>query len=96
MRGTEWALSRGFNEVVIHHDYTGVAYWLVDDPKYGKPWQASKPLAKAYVQKMRPLLPSITFKKVKGHSKDPYNDFADLLASKARKENGEVLKEFDR
>lgn len=87
LKGVQWAIQSGYRRVKVAHDYTGVAFWIVPDPKFGKPWKASKGVAVSYVRDMAPYVPYVTFEKVKGHSGHPFNDLADLLASRARKED---------
>ena len=94
--GVVWALTAGYDHVNIAHDYTGVAYWLIPDPKFGKPWKASKGVAVDYVRNMMYFIDKISFTKVIGHSGHPFNDLADILASRARKESLEEVKDFAR
>ena len=66
----------GLGSVEIFHDYEGIAKWATGA------WKANLDATRAYVQLYRKLSAQIAvkFTKVRGHSGDLYNDFADLLA----------------
>lgn len=75
----EKALEDKAKKLMIYHDYQGIASWANDE------WKANNDLTKSYkdfVKKARSQL-EIGFVKVKGHSNDKYNDWADRLAKKA-------------
>ena len=83
IRGSEAAMAlarrMGMKELIIYHDYEGIAKWCSGE------WKARKPATqayKAYYDKVRTLL-DIRFVKVKSHSGDAYNDRADELAKEA-------------
>ena len=79
IKAFEYASKNGYNELVIFHDYEGVGGWA--DSK----WKAKNELTKSYVsivQKYRKNI-DIKFEKVKGHSGDKWNDYADKLADSA-------------
>lgn len=65
--------------LIIYHDYEGIAKWC------NGAWKANKEGTKAYQEYYRSIAEhvQITFRKVKGHSGDKYNDMADALAKKA-------------
>ncbi len=74
-----YCLRNEIPEIVIFHDYEGVAKWANGE------WKANLDATKAYKEfcavareKMK-----ISFVKVKGHSGDRFNDMADALAKKA-------------
>jgi ribonuclease HI len=69
--------------VKIYHDYTGVAYWVVPDPKYGKPWKAKSKFTAAYAEAISKHLDRIVFCKVKAHTGVEYNEHVDRLAKEA-------------
>ena len=74
-----YCIEQKIPEIVIYHDYEGVAKW----PQ--KIWKANKKGTQSYVQffdKVKRHI-KIDFVKVKGHSGDEYNDEADILAKKA-------------
>lgn len=67
-------------KILIRHDYEGVAYWIIDDPKYGHPWKARNEFTKKYVKFMNKYRKYFEFKHIKGHSNDEFNDYVDRLA----------------
>lgn len=74
-----YALEHGYQKVVIHHDYEGIAKWCLGQ------WKTNKDGTKAYkafYDSIRNQL-RVEFVKVKGHSNDKYNDVADELAKEA-------------
>ena len=81
--GVEFAIAEGYSSVCVHYDYLGIAYWIVDDPRFGKPWQTKKEYTKLYHSNMTGYMADIdiTFKHVKGHSGDKWNEYVDKLVS---------------
>lgn len=74
-----YCIQNGIKNLVVYHDYEGVAKWANGD------WKANKPGTQAYAKtctEAREKL-ALSFVKVKGHSGDRYNDEADILAKKA-------------
>lgn len=74
-----YCISNGIPNLVIYHDYEGVARWATGE------WKANKKGTKSYkdfCESSRSKL-NFSFVKVKGHSGDKYNDMADALAKKA-------------
>lgn len=83
VKASELAIQRALEDkakkLMIYHDYQGIVSWANDE------WKANNDLTKSYkdfVKKARSQL-EIGFVKVKGHSNDKYNDWADRLAKKA-------------
>lgn len=74
-----WAIKKGFNKIIIRHDYNGIAFW------YDGNWKANSYSALEYIKYMNKTRNkiNITFEKVAGHSGDELNDRADKLAKKA-------------
>ncbi len=73
------AIEKGFNKIIIYHDYQGIKSWADGD------WKTNNDLTKAYkafIDQKREEI-EIGFVKVKGHSNDKYNDLADRLAKDA-------------
>lgn len=75
----QYALDHQIRHVVIYHDYEGIAKWCTRE------WKANKPETQAYRDFYDAAGEKVTieFRKVKGHSKDKYNDLADQLAKQA-------------
>ena len=71
-----YAIEQGCKELVIYHDYEGIARWCLGEWKTNK--EGTKAY-KAYYDSIKDTL-TVTFQKVKGHSGDKYNDMADQLA----------------
>lgn len=82
VKASELAIKKALDEkakkIVIYHDYQGISSWANDE------WKANNDLTKSYkdfIKNARKNL-EIGFVKVKGHSNDKYNDWADRLAKK--------------
>lgn len=75
----QYALDHNIPEIVIYHDYEGIAKWCTGA------WKANKAGTQAYQSFYQDAIKKIKvhFVKVKGHSNDKYNDMADQLAKKA-------------
>lgn len=76
IRAIEIAILENYSEVHIYHDYQGISSWAK------KEWKAKNDYTKGYVKRFDELSKKINieFVKVKGHSKDRWNDEADRLA----------------
>lgn len=75
----QYAIDNGIKNLVIYHDYEGIAKWC------NGAWKANLPGTQAYrdfYNKAKEQV-NISFVKVAGHSNDKYNDMADELAKKA-------------
>ena len=74
------AKDKGYKKLNLHYDYVGIENWLTGS------WQTKNEYTKLYnqyyIQKIKPFL-ELEFTKIKSHSKDMYNDEADLLAKRA-------------
>lgn len=72
----QYAIDYDIPSITIFHDYEGIAKWPLGE------WKTKKEGTRAYVDfyKEAAKKVKISFKKVKGHSKDKYNDMADALA----------------
>jgi len=79
MTAMRFAAEKGFPELIIWHDYEGIAAWCTGG------WAARDPVTQAYKAFYEALPADLTveFRKVKGHSGNRYNDMADELAKKA-------------
>ena len=75
----QYCLNRNIKELVIYHDYEGIAKW------YNLEWQAKLYGTQKYQQFAVENKDNIkvSFVKVKSHTNDKYNDLADLLAKEA-------------
>ena len=75
----QYCIDNNIHSVEIYHDYDGIAKWCSGE------WKAKKAGTIAYTEfyKKACTKVQIYFVKVKGHSGDKYNDYADKLAKKA-------------
>ena len=83
IKGSEAAMrfakKNGYKKLAIHYDYEGIQKWCTGE------WAAKKEGTQAYqriYEEMKQYV-QIKFVKVKGHSNDKYNDYADMLAKSA-------------
>ena len=83
VKASELAISEAIkdkkDQIVIYHDYQGIASWAKGD------WKTNNDLTKSYknfIDQAKKKI-KIDFVKVKGHSNDKYNDKADQLAKEA-------------
>ena len=75
----KYALDKGFQKVIIYHDYEGIARWCLGE------WKTNRKGTKDYKEfydSIKDRL-QVQFVKVAGHSGDKYNDMADELAKQA-------------
>lgn len=79
MKAMEFCLEHGIRSLCIYHDYEGISKWCEGQ------WEAKKEGTRAYREFYRQASEKvkITFRKVKGHSGDRWNDLADRLAKEA-------------
>ena len=75
----EYAIANGKTNLVIYHDYEGIAKWPLGIWKTNK--EGTKAY-KAYFDEVKKKI-NVRFEKVTGHSGDKYNDYADKLAKQA-------------
>ena len=80
----DYGLMHGAKTLIIVHDYSGIAEWVRGS------WQAKLPLTQEYRDYARHIGEQLTlrFVKVKGHSGDTYNEYADCLALEALNKKG--------
>lgn len=78
IQAIDWAIENGYRAIRIVHDYAGVKEWADGN------WTARKKLTRDYQDAIREKrkLADISFSKVKGHSGDKYNEYADACANK--------------
>ena len=76
IQAMEWANSNGYGGRIFH-DYKGIAEWAEGT------WKARSEVAKSYLKRIKPIQKNFSFVKVRGHSGDTWNDYADLLATNA-------------
>jgi len=78
-KAMRYCLEKGIKEVEIVYDYEGIERWCTGE------WKANKPGTIAYKEFYDSLADrlNVTFRKVKGHSGDTFNDVADQLARSA-------------
>ncbi|NFI96011.1 reverse transcriptase-like protein [Clostridium botulinum] len=82
------AIELGSNNILIRHDYEGIAKWV------NKEWRAKDNIIKEYVSYMEKAKGkiSIDFEKVQAHSGDRYNEKVDLLAKQGLKSKNIMYK----
>ena len=73
------AAARNLPNLVIYHDYEGIAKWCTGEWKAKKKWTKKY---KAFYQEMSQKI-DISFVKVAAHTGDVYNEQADKLAKEA-------------
>lgn len=80
MYAMKQAKDNGYKKLILYYDYVGIENWLNGS------WRTKNKYTKLYnqyyIQKIKPFL-EIEFIKIKSHSKNIYNDEADLLAKRA-------------
>ena len=79
MSAMSFAVQNNIKEVVIYHDYEGIAKWCTGE------WEANKQVTRRYREffDFCSGKTNIKFKKVKAQSGDVYNEMADELAKKS-------------
>ncbi|MGL4569946.1 MAG: viroplasmin family protein [Clostridium sp.] len=79
MKAVEYAVNNGHKQVTIVFDYQGIESWALGT------WKRNNEITTSYHNFMREKMKDIkiSFKKVKGHSGDKYNDRVDTLAKAA-------------
>lgn len=79
MTAVETAITAGAEEITINYDYIGVEKWAT------KEWKRNKSYTIEYAQAMEEYMEEIkiSFRHIKGHSKNLFNDLADKYAKKA-------------
>lgn len=88
MYAIKWAIKNGYNSIELHYDYEGIEKWAVGE------WKAKNVLTQkyaAFMQNQKSII-QISFKKVKAHSGDLYNEEADKLAKFALTEGKGIPK----
>ena len=76
MEAVQWALDQHLKAITIVHDYKGCSHWV------SGAWAAKNKYTQAYamyIQRCKKQM-KITFKWIKGHSSNKWNDMADALA----------------
>ena len=74
----EWALEQGASDLIIYHDYEGIAKWCTGE------WKTKKERTEAYKEfynKASKFL-NITFSHVRGHTGNIGNEEADMVAKR--------------
>lgn len=76
IEAVQWALNSGVKAITIVHDYKGCSHWIT-----GR-WAAKNKYTQAYAMYIHRCKKQIkiSFKWIKGHSNNKWNDMADILA----------------
>ena len=77
LQGLRWCVEQGVEEVIVHHDYAGIAHWCTGA------WRAKKAFTQAYVDTVRRFPLVVRFQKVLAHSGIPSNELVDRLATES-------------
>ena len=79
MKAVEYAIEKGYEKVTIVFDYQGIESWALGI------WKRNNEITSNYNKFMQEKMKEIkiSFKKVKGHSGDKFNDRVDSLAKEA-------------
>lgn len=88
----DWSISNGYDKVKIYHDYEGLSKWITGD------WKAGSDVAQMYTSVYHSKFDGVLdvhFEKVKGHSNNPYNDKADMIAKSALQERTKIAIQGD-
>ena len=79
MLAMKYCIDKGYKDLLIYYDYEGIEKWCSGE------WKANKEGTIYYrqfcIEAMKKI--NISFKKVKAHSGNKYNDMADKLAKQA-------------
>ncbi|MCS6903920.1 MAG: RNase H family protein [Bacteroidia bacterium] len=87
-----WCKKNNISEVEIYYDYTGIEKWATGE------WKANLPLTQRYARFMQNLSIKVTWKKVKSHSGNKWNEYVDKLAKEGAtkgQENNREQPTFD-
>lgn len=81
MTAVRWAIQNGYDNLELRYDYEGIEKWATGV------WKAKNTLTQKYAEYMQRQQNhiKISFRKVKAHSGDYYNEEADKLAKEALK-----------
>lgn len=77
--GIEEAINLGYKQAIVYIDYIGLIHW------YEGTWSARNILSQTYIKMIREYqkVIDINFVKVKAHTGDEWNEYADNLAKKS-------------
>jgi len=79
IKAISWAMENGYKKVSIFYDYAGIEKWITGEWKCKTLFTISY---KRFVEKCKEDI-AIEFHKVKAHSGDLLNEYANILASNA-------------
>lgn len=78
-RAVEWAIERNYTDLILYYDYTGIELWA------NGTWRSRTIVSDNYrvfiQQAIRNI--NIDFRKVKSHSGNEWNNYADFLARRS-------------
>jgi ribonuclease HI len=81
LQGLRWCTEHGVREVLVHHDYTGIAQWVTGT------WRAKQPYTQAYVETVHSFPLTVRFQKVLAHSGILTNELVDRLATESAQQS---------
>jgi ribonuclease H-related protein len=76
-RTIAWCKRKGVDAIAIAYDYMGLEKWATGE------WKTNTRITKKYAEEMKKCTINIFWKKIKSHSGDAWNDYADNLAKQA-------------
>jgi ribonuclease H-related protein len=76
-RTVAWCKRKGVDAIAIAYDYMGLEKWATGE------WKTNNRITRNYADEMKKCTVKIYWKKIKSHSGDVWNDYADNLAKQA-------------
>jgi ribonuclease H-related protein len=76
-RTIAWCRRKGVDAIAIAYDYMGLEKWATGE------WKTNNRITRNYAEEMKKCTINIIWKKIKSHSGDIWNDYADNLAKQA-------------
>jgi ribonuclease HI len=76
-RTIAWCSRKGVDAIAIAYDYMGLEKWATGE------WKTNNRITRNYAEEMKKCTIKVFWKKIKSHSGDAWNDYADNLAKLA-------------